>query len=95
MLEEQVDDVGVALLRRLVERSVSILGTHSTTVRKQNTLGAAHQRLASYLGFAVDPRLVLNQEVCHFCVAIVTGHMYRCVTHLNGGRQTGNMGVNT
>lgn len=42
------------------------------------------QCLPSYLGFAIDSCMVLNQEVCHFCIAIVTGHMYRCVTHLSG-----------
>lgn len=44
------------------------------------------QCLPSYLGFAIDSCMVWNQEVCHFCIAIVTGHMYRCVTHLSGGR---------
>lgn len=36
-----------------------------------------------YLGFAIGSGLVLQQEVCHLCVAVVTGHVQRSVTHLH------------
>lgn len=35
-----------------------------------------------YLCFSIHSGMVLQQDVCHLCVAIVTGHMQRCVTHL-------------
>lgn len=36
----------------------------------------------SYLGLSVDLCLILQQEVHHFHVAIVTGHMKRSVSQL-------------
>lgn len=36
-----------------------------------------------YLCFAIDSCMVLQQEVCHLCVAIVTSHVQWSVTHLS------------
>ncbi len=40
-------------------------------------------KVSLYLGFAIDSGTVLQQEVCHLCVAIVTGNVQRSVTHLH------------
>lgn len=39
-----------------------------------------------YLGLAIDSGMVVQQEVCHLCIAIVTGHVQRSVTHLHEGK---------
>lgn len=43
--------------------------------------------LLPHLSFAVEPGVVLEQEVGHLGVAIVTGHVERSVAHLQGGRE--------
>lgn len=46
--------------------------------------------LLPHLSFAVEPGVVLEQEVGHLGVAIVTGHVERSVAHLQ--QQQKNMG---
>lgn len=86
MLQQQVDDVGVSLLRRLVEGSVAALqGTNRSTV---NSLAAALMlTLTGYLGLGVDLGLSLQQEVDHLDVAIVTGHVQGGVAQLRMKQQ--------
>lgn len=37
-----------------------------------------------HLVFSVESGMVLQQEVCHLCVAVVTGHVQRSVSQLDG-----------
>ena len=38
--------------------------------------------LITHLGFPIDPRMVLQQELRHLHVTVVTGHVQWSVTHL-------------
>lgn len=87
MVQQQVDDVGVSLLRRLVKGRVAAL--HKTRPRSVCRLMShkytrASQRPADgrYLGLGVDLGLTLQQEVDHLHVAIVTSHMEGAVSQL-------------
>lgn len=87
VVQQQVDDVGVSLLRRLVKGRVVAL--HKTQPRSARRLLShkytpATQRPAygRYLGLGVDLGLTLQQEVDHLHVAIVTGHMEGAVSQL-------------
>lgn len=92
MVQQQVDDVGVSLLRCLVKGRVAAL-------HKRQLQSARHlmfhkytpvtQRPADgrYLGVGVDLGLTLQQEVDHLHVAIVTGHMEGAVSQLKEDSQ--------
>lgn len=87
VVQQQVDDVGVSLLRRLVKGRVATL--HKTQPRSARRLMShkytpVTRRPADgrYLGLGVDLGLTLQQEVDHLHVAVVTGHMEGAVSQL-------------
>lgn len=55
-------------------------------ISKSSTAEDVARQLLPHLSFAVEPGVVLQQEVGHLSVAIVTGHVERSVAHLQRGR---------
>lgn len=86
MLQQHVDDVCVSLLRCLVKRCVSILVREKREMARGEDsfflwlLAKQKQKKTTttlsyfYLGFGIDAGALLQQEVHHFGISIVTGH---------------------
>lgn len=90
VLEQDVDDVRVPLLRRLVQRRVPVLqaqgGRESTLRWAQHThteQGSTPRRSwGTHLRFGVDFCRMLQKEVDDFYVSVVAANVQRSVSHL-------------
>lgn len=88
VVQQQVDDVCVALLGSLMEGGVTVLGGGGDRLESGVlVLKSLKRTLPSYLCPRVDLCLILQQEINHFHVAIVTGHMQGGVSQL-GSKET-------
>lgn len=85
VVQQQVDDVCVALLGSLMEGGVTVLGGGAEQLDSGVLVLKWLKRTSpSYLCPRVDLCLVLQQEIHHFHVAIVTGHVQGGVSQLGG-----------
>lgn len=89
VLEQDVDDVGVPLLRRLVQRRVPVLqaqgdskGKAEVGIAQHTQQGTPRQSWDTHLRFGVDFCRMLQKEVHDFYVSVVAANVQRSVSHL-------------
>lgn len=101
VFQQQGDDIGMALLSGLVQRGVAHLekkrGKDGQTHRKQyfhlwfwhlmQIPVVPNEIEIVYPCLAIHMSLLLQKELHHLDVAIVTGHMKGCVAHLRQGER--------